>query len=37
VISTSEFMDFVTCMQAKCAEHGITVLNPNEPPMEDAA
>jgi len=37
VISTTEFMDFVTCMQAKCAEHGITVLSPNEPPMVDAA
>ena len=37
VLSTTAFMDFVTCIQAECSERGIQVPNPNEAPWENAA
>ncbi len=33
VLSTTDFMDFVTCIQAECAERGIIIPNPNEIPL----
>lgn len=34
VLSTTDFMDFVTSIQAECAERGIDIPNPNEIPLE---
>lgn len=37
VISTTKFDEFKTLIQAACAEHGIDIPDPNEPPLQEYA